>query len=222
MKAPIISPSILNADFLNLDKEIEMLNASQADYIHIDVMDGSFVSNISFGMPIMASIKHIAKKPLDVHLMIVNPEKYVQTFAKLGANIITIHLEACMHLNKIIREIKDLGCKAGVAINPHTPICMLKDILAEVDIVNIMSVNPGFGAQSFIENTYNKIVDLKTLCNETSSEVLIQVDGGVTTHNSMALIKHGVNILVIGNAIFSSENPMKVIEEFKNIPTGVN
>ncbi|MGE9617127.1 MAG: ribulose-phosphate 3-epimerase [Solitalea-like symbiont of Acarus siro] len=222
MKVPIISPSILNADFLNLYKEIAMLNESQADYIHLDVMDGVFVDNISFGMPVLASIKHIAKKDLDLHLMIVNPEKYLETFARLGVSLITVHLEACKHLNRLVRQIKGLGAKAGVAINPHTPVWMLKDILNEIDVVNIMSVNPGFGSQSFIENTYNKIVDLKKLCKEVESQVLIQVDGGVSRSNSLALAKQGADILVIGNAIFSSQNPIKVIEEFKKLPTKIN
>lgn len=213
---PIISPSILSANFANLEDDIIMLNHSEAGFIHVDVMDGQFVPNISFGFPVIAAVKNFAAKPLDVHLMIINPDRYLKEFKEYGADIITVHYEACTHLHRTIQNIKELGCKAGVALNPHTPVVLLKDIIADLDLVLIMTVNPGFGGQKFIEHSYQKLRELKAMANELNPNLLIEVDGGVNTHNSMALLKAGANVLVAGNAVFGSPNPTHTIAELRN------
>lgn len=213
----LIAPSILSADFANLQSDIEMINQSEADWFHVDVMDGVFVPNISFGFPVITAIKHHAKKPLDVHLMIVDPDRYLQQFKDAGAAILTVHYEACTHLHRTVAAIHELGMKAGVAINPHTPISVLEDILPQIDLVCIMSVNPGFGGQKFIENTYQKITKLRTLANQLNTEVLIEIDGGVGQQNALALIKAGADVLVAGNAVFGAQNPMEMITELKKI-----
>jgi ribulose-phosphate 3-epimerase len=213
----LIAPSILSADFANLQSDIEMINESEADWFHVDVMDGVFVPNISFGFPVIASIKHYAKKPLDVHLMIVNPDRYLEQFKKAGADILTVHYEASTHLHRTVSAIKSLGMKAGVAINPHTPVSALEDILVDVDLVCMMSVNPGFGGQKFIENTYKKIRQLRKMCADQNTDVLIEVDGGVSSHNALALLKAGANVLVAGNSVFSAEDPQEAITEFKKM-----
>ncbi len=213
----LIAPSILSADFANLQSDIEMINQSEADWFHVDVMDGVFVPNISFGFPVITAIKHHAKKPLDVHLMIVDPDRYLQQFKDAGAAILTVHFEACTHLHRTIAAIHELGMKAGVAINPHTPVSVLEDILPQIDLVCIMSVNPGFGGQKFIENTYQKITKLRTLAKQLNTEVLIEIDGGVGHQNALALIKAGADVLVAGNAVFGAQNPMEMITELKKI-----
>jgi ribulose-phosphate 3-epimerase len=213
----LIAPSILSADFANLQSDIEMINQSEADWFHVDVMDGVFVPNISFGFPVITAIKHHAKKPLDVHLMIVDPDRYLQQFKDAGAAILTVHYEACTHLHRTISAIHELGMKAGVAINPHTPVSVLEDILPQIDLVCIMSVNPGFGGQKFIENTYQKITKLRTLAKQLNTEVLIEIDGGVGHQNALALIKAGADVLVAGNAVFGAQNPMEMISELKKI-----
>lgn len=213
----LIAPSLLSADFAELRKDIEMINQSEADWFHIDIMDGMFVPNISFGFPVLESIKRYAKKPLDVHLMIVNPERYLQSFKNYGASIITVHLEACVHLNRTIQEIKNLGLKAGVAINPHTPVSSLSDIIQDVDLVLVMSVNPGFGGQSFIQNTYKKIRELRLLASNQNPRLLIEIDGGVNFDNTANLLKAGADVLVAGNTVFSSENPIEAVSRLKNI-----
>ncbi|HSI76006.1 MAG TPA: ribulose-phosphate 3-epimerase [Lunatimonas sp.] len=215
--SPLIAPSILAADFGNLQREIEMLNKSEADYIHVDVMDGVFVPNISFGMPVIEAIQRHAAKPLDVHLMIVQPERYLATFQSLGAANITVHLEACPHLHRTIQEIKSLGCSAGVALNPHTSIQLLKDIIGELDMVCLMSVNPGFGGQKFIEHTYTRVKELKALIIESSATAKIEIDGGVSIQNAGQLLDAGADILVAGNFVFSSKNPTETINKLKNI-----
>ncbi|MBO9675556.1 MAG: ribulose-phosphate 3-epimerase [Sphingobacteriaceae bacterium] len=211
----IIAPSILSADFGNLQRDIEMINHSEADWFHVDVMDGVFVPNISFGFPVMAAVKKHATKPLDVHLMIVEPDKYIEDFAKAGADRITVHYEACTHLHRTIQLIKASGCKAGVALNPHTPVTLLQDVIEDLDLVLIMSVNPGFGGQAFIHNTYKKIHDLKALIRGVNEDLVVEVDGGVGLQNIAALASAGANAFVAGNAIFAAENPTKTIAEMK-------
>ena len=210
-----IAPSILAADFGNLQRDCEMVNKSKADWFHLDIMDGVFVPNISYGMPIIKKINEIATKTLDVHLMIVDPDRYIKTFKDIGSDILTVHYEACNHLHRTIQNIKSHGMQAGVAINPHTSIYTLKDILKDLDLVLIMSVNPGFGGQSFIENTYQKTKELVKLREETNSEFLIEIDGGVSTSNSRELINAGADVLVAGSFIFNSQDPEKTIENLK-------
>jgi len=211
----LIAPSLLSANFANLQKDIEIINNSEADYFHIDVMDGVFVPNISFGFPVIKQINALAKKPLDVHLMIVNPDNYIEDFKNVGADILTVHYEACNHLHRTIQNIKDKGMKAGVSLNPHTTVDVLKDIINDLDIVLIMSVNPGFGGQKFIENTYNKIKQCKELIKKNNAKTLIEVDGGVNNLNAGKLIENGADILVAGNYIFKSDDMQKTIALLK-------
>ena len=213
----LIAPSMLSADFANIQRDVEMINNSTADWFHIDVMDGMLVPNISFGFPVMKAIKKYAKKPMDVHLMIVDPDRYLQNFKDAGADILTVHLEASTHLHRTIQAIKALGMKAGVAINPHTPVNLLSEILADIDLVCVMSVNPGFGGQSFIEKTYSKITQLNEMIRTTKSKALIEVDGGVSLDNYKKLVEAGANVLVAGNAVFSSSNPTQTIADFKTL-----
>ena len=213
MKKHLIAPSVLAADFGNLQRDIEMINESEADWFHIDIMDGVFVPNISFGMPVLRDIKKHAKKTLDVHLMIVNPDQYIETFASLGADILTVHYEACSHMHRTVQAIKATGMKAGIALNPHTSVNQLKDIIKDIDLVCLMSVNPGFGGQSFIENTYNKIKELKELIQSSESSCQIEIDGGVTNKNAKKLVEAGANILVAGSYVFKSSNPSKTISK---------
>ena len=215
MKTKLIAPSVLSADFGNLQRDIEMINGSQADWFHVDVMDGRFVPNISFGFPVMKAIQEHAKKFVDVHLMIVEPEKYVEEFINYGADLVSVHYEACTHLHRTINLIQDKGAKAGVVLNPSTPVWVLEDIITEVDLVLLMSVNPGFGGQKFIENTYKKIRETKELILENNSTALIEIDGGVNTENAPKLFEAGADVLVAGNAVFASENPERTIELFK-------
>ncbi len=213
----LIAPSVLSADFANLQTDIIMINQSEADWFHIDIMDGVFVPNISFGFPVLNAINKYAEKPLDVHLMIVDPDKYLQDFKNSGAANITVHYEACTHLHRTLSAIKDLGCKAGVAINPHTPINVLEDIIEEIDMVCIMSVNPGFGGQKFIEHTYKKIQALRYLAADRNSKLSIEIDGGVGAHNALQLLKAGANVLVAGNAVFAAKSPSAAISELKQL-----
>ncbi len=215
MSKKIIAPSLLASDFANLQRDIEMVNQSEADWFHLDIMDGVFVPNISFGMPVVKAIAKHAKKTLDMHLMIVDPNRYIKTFAELGVNNLTVHHEACPHLHRTLQAIKAEGMKAGVALNPHTSIDLLEDIIQDVDIVNLMSVNPGFGGQSFIEHTYKKIEDLKNLIEQKNSNALIEIDGGVNATNAKKLVDTGVDVLVAGNFVFSSENPTQTIKNLK-------
>ena len=213
MKKHLIAPSVLAADFGNLQRDIEMINESDADWFHIDIMDGVFVPNISFGMPVLRDIKKHAKKTLDVHLMIVNPDQYIETFASLGADILTVHYEACTHIHRTIQAIKSTGMKAGIALNPHSSVNQLKDIIKDIDLVCLMSVNPGFGGQSFIENTFEKVKELKVLIQSTGSYCQIEIDGGVTNENAKKLIQAGANILVAGSYVFKSDNPTETISK---------
>jgi ribulose-phosphate 3-epimerase len=213
----LIAPSMLACDFGNLESEISIINDSKADWFHIDVMDGVFVPNISFGTPIMNILKKYTKKPLDVHLMIINPDNYIEKFAELGSSVLTVHFEACTHLHRTIQRIKSLNMKAGVAINPHTPISSLESIIKEIDLVCIMSVNPGFGGQSFIETTYQKIKDLKSLINKRNSKTLIEIDGGVNSENAKKLIENGADVLVAGSFVFKSENPTNTISTLSSL-----
>lgn len=215
--AHIIAPSILSADFANIQRDVEMINNSTADWFHVDIMDGVFVPNISFGFPVIKAIKKHAKKPLDVHLMIVDPDRYTQTFKDAGADILTVHYEACTHLHRSIQNIKNCGMKAGVAINPHTNVNLLEDIITDIDLVCVMSVNPGFGGQKFIENTYHKVSTLKALIKSKKSKALIEIDGGVDLNNYKKLLQAGADVLVAGNTVFSSTNPAYTIKQLKKL-----
>lgn len=212
-----LSPSVLSADFGNLERDIQMLNNSKADWIHVDVMDGLFVPNISFGFPVLKSVKKSAKIPLDVHLMIVDPDRYLDQFIDMGASVLTVHYEACTHLHRTISEIKKLGAKAGVALNPHTPVSVLENLLDDIDLVLIMSVNPGFGAQKYIPNTINKIKQFKKMISSKGHNILIEVDGGVNLDNASSLIEAGADVLVAGNAVFATKNPIETIDKFKSL-----
>ncbi|WP_311320480.1 ribulose-phosphate 3-epimerase [Capnocytophaga sputigena] len=213
----ILAPSLLAADFGNLQQAIEMVNASEADWFHIDIMDGVFVPNISYGMPVLSVIQKHATKPLDVHLMIVDPSRYISTFAKLGSDILTVHYEACTHLHRTLQAIKAEGMKAGVALNPHTPVALLEDIIQELDVLLLMSVNPGFGGQSFIENTYKKVRQAKTLIEQAGATTLIEIDGGVSLKNAKALVEAGADALVAGSFVFNATNPTQTIADLKHI-----
>ena len=212
---PIIAPSLLAANFLRLEEECKMVNESEADWLHLDVMDGRFVPNISFGLPVISQVSKITNKPCDVHLMILEPERYVEAFKQAGADHISVHIEACPHLHRNIQQIKSLGIKAGVALNPHTPIDSLKDILADVDIVLLMSVNPGFGGQSFIPNTLNKIRELRKIIDDNKLDVKIEIDGGVTVENAKQILDAGAHVLVAGNTVFAAKNPKEIIAQLK-------
>lgn len=217
MNKPIIAPSVLSANFANLQADFEMLNNSVAEYIHIDVMDGVFVPNISFGFPLIQAMRKLSSKTFDVHLMIVEPDKYIDTFKNVGADILSVHIEACTHLHRTIQKIQSVGMKAGVAINPHTSINLLEDTIADIDLICVMSVNPGFGGQQFIDNTYAKIARLKELILKKNSNALIEIDGGVSLQNAKKLIDNGADVLVAGNTVFNSANPLDTIHQLKNI-----
>ena len=217
MKTPIIAPSILAADFANIQREVEMLNASEAGWIHLDVMDGVFVPNISFGLPVCKAIHRYAKKPLDVHLMIEKPENYVEAFKNAGAGIISVHYEACPHLHRNLQQLKDLGVQAGVAINPHTRVNLLSDVIHQIDLVCLMSVNPGFGGQTFIKSTYGKVQALRSIIDNSGAGTKIEVDGGITIENAKPLLEAGADVLVAGSFVFRSESPIDTISNLKNV-----
>ncbi len=217
MKNKLIAPSVLAADFGNLQRDLEMINKSEADWFHIDIMDGVFVPNISYGMPVLKAISKHAKKTIDVHLMIVDPDRYIKEFAELGSDILTVHYEACTHLHRTIQAIKAEGMKAGVALNPHTNVDLLKDIIKDIDLVLVMSVNPGFGGQSFIENTYNKVKQLRTMIENAGAQTLIEVDGGVTNKNAAQLTKAGADVLVAGSYVFKAQDQLETIKGLKEI-----
>jgi ribulose-phosphate 3-epimerase len=216
-KNTLIAPSVLAADFANLQRDIQMINSSEADWFHIDIMDGVFVPNISFGMPVLEAITKHATKTIDVHLMIVDPDRYIKTFAALGSNILTVHYEASTHLHRTLQAIKAEGMKAGVALNPHTNVNVLEDVINDIDMVCIMSVNPGFGGQSYIENTYDKVRKLKALIERKNASTLIEIDGGVTNKNAVQLVEAGADVLVAGNYVFKAENPTQTISDLKKM-----
>lgn len=219
MKNTLIAPSVLAADFANLQRDIEMINKSEADWFHIDIMDGVFVPNISFGMPVLEAIKRHATKTIDVHLMIVDPDRYISTFKKLGADVLTVHYEACTHLHRTLQAIKAEGMKAGVALNPHTSVDLLEDVINDIDLVCIMSVNPGFGGQSFIENTYAKVEKLKALITKKGAATIIEIDGGVTNKNAKQLVEAGADVLVAGSYVFGAADPLATVADLKKLTT---
>ncbi|MBD2756637.1 ribulose-phosphate 3-epimerase [Spirosoma validum] len=216
MNRPLVAPSLLAADFANLQRDLELINQSEADYLHFDVMDGEFVPNISFGFPILEAVQKHCQKPLDVHLMIVNPDRYLDAFAEGGASVIHVHYEACTHLHRTLSHIRELGCQAGVALNPHTPVDGLEDVLEQIDVVLVMSVNPGFGGQSFIPHTLRKVAKLKQLVLANRSSALIEVDGGVGLNNASALLDAGADVLVAGNSVFKAHDPLEAIRQLKH------